>query len=306
MDRVSRQAILGLDFYLATKSHFAEVLARDNRFQDIAPRTFVFPQDFERWQAAVAAEPETIWISKPGSGARGEGIYLVTDPAAVEPKSNTVLQEYIANPHLIDGYKYTLRFFVAVTSLDPLQVWVFPDGLTKLTTQPFTTDRAFLDNRFVHLTNPAVLRGDTSADFAKQRMTHVEYRQRLREAGIDDAKLFKDIHEVIAKSLLAVCEPVLKVLKQGAENGIETNGQFMLIGYDILVDDQMRPWMIEANAGPSLEPEAGNDTATGRRERELKEEVAEGMLILAGVLPKRETRFEPLPTVVTKIKTPHA
>ncbi len=301
--KASSQTIVGMDYYLTLKHRFAKTLERaaaiakergHNAVFDISPRTFVFPDDFEKWHDAATNEPNTIWISKPGDGARGEGIYLVTDVDTVEPKQNLVLQEYIANPHLLGGYKYTLRVFVLVTSLDPLRAWVFPDGLTKMATQPFTADRASLGNLFIHLTNPGVLRGHKSADFAAQRITHTEYRKRVRKEGVDDARLFKDIHAVIAKSLLAVRELVLQMHQQSARQGIKTDGQYMLIGYDILVDATMRPWIIEANAGPSLETEAGDNTTSGERERRLKEQVAADTLRLAGILPACKTRFEPL------------
>lgn len=297
-----QRTIFGMDIYLSLKHQFARILARAANIAqtrghgplfDIAPRTFVFPDDFEKWRAAAVAEPDTIWISKPGGGARGEGIFLVTDIDAVNPTRDLVLQEYIKNPHLLDGHKYTLRVFVAVTSVDPLRAWVFPDGLCKLTTQPFSADRASLGNLFIHLTNPGVLRGDKSADFTKQRITHTDYRERLRNEGQDDVRLFADIHALIAKSLLAVREAVLHCLHQRASRGFDADGNFMLLGYDILVDANLRPWIIEANAGPSLETEAG-DTDSGRRERQLKEQVATDMLRLGGVLPIAPTQFEPL------------
>jgi len=133
---------------------------------DFAPRSFVFPEDFQAWRVRAEDEPDVIWISKVGVSARGEGVNMVTDLDAVRPVTDLVLQEYVAAPHLIDGHKYTLRVYVAITSLDPLRVWVYPDGLTKLTTRPFTLDRASLGDRFVHLTNPSVLRADTGVDLA--------------------------------------------------------------------------------------------------------------------------------------------
>jgi hypothetical protein len=257
---------------------------------DIAPTTFVFPHEFDAWRAAAIAKPDTIWISKPGAGTRGTDIYLIDNIDTVKPEQNRVLQEYIARPHLLGGYKYTLRVFVAVTSLDPLRVWIYPDGLTKLATQPYTADHASLKNRFIHLTNPDVLRADTSADFAAQRFTHTEYRRRLRSEGIDDVRLFQDINTVIAKSLLAVREVVLyyhELHKFNAE------GYFMLLGYDILIDEAMRPWLIEVNAGPSLETEAGN-TASGKAERQLKLALATDTFRLAGKLDGKKVRYEAL------------
>jgi hypothetical protein len=298
----SRQTILGLDFYLTPKNRFAQTLMRAeslalergyNNLFNISPPTFVLPDDFTKWHATAATEPDTIWISKPSDGARGEGIYLVSDIDRVEPQQGVILQQYIANPHLLDGYKYTLRFFVAVTSLDPMRAWVFPDGLTKLATQQFTTNRDSLSNRFVHLTNPDVLAQDKSTDFAQQRMTHTGLRERLQREGHDDKALFQEIHTLIAKSLLAVREPVLQLQNQNPHVKDEIKEQFMLLGYDILIDADMRPWIIEVNAGPSLKTEAG-DTATGMKEQQIKEQVATETLILAGKLPKAKVQFKPL------------
>lgn len=76
---VSRQIILGLDFYLTPKNRFAKTLERaedlalkrgHEHLFDISPRTFVLPGDFEKWRATASAESDTIWISKPGDGAR--------------------------------------------------------------------------------------------------------------------------------------------------------------------------------------------------------------------------------------------
>lgn len=291
--------IPGIDLFLTRKFQLATALRRAKDVSakrghtglfDIAPRTFVFPQEYNAWCAAAAAEPETIWISKPGAGTRGADMYLVTDIGAVTPQQNRVLQEYIARPHLLDGYKYTMRVFVAVTSLDPLRVWVYPDGLTKLTTQPYSADRASFGNRFMHLTNPDILRADTSANFAAQRFTHTEYRRQLRHLNIDDKRLFRDIHTVIATSLLAVREVVLYYHERQAFNA---DGRFMLLGYDILIDEALRPWLLEANAGPSLETEAGN-TDSGKAEQQLKLAMATDTLRLAGILPQADVRYEPL------------
>jgi hypothetical protein len=260
---------------------------------DIAPRSFVFPGEFESWRAAAAARPDTIWISKTGIGARGEGVSMVTNVDAVTPEPDLVLQQYVANPHLLDGFKYTLRVFVAVTSIDPLplRAWVFPDGLTKLTTRPFTTDRASLGDRFVHLTNSAVLRKDVGAELARQRMTHAAYRERLRQDGHDDVRLFCEIRTLVAKTLLAAREPIVI---RNANEGYCLTGQFMLLGFDVLVDRDLRPWVIEVNSGPSLKTEASATSDFGRRERAIKERVASDLLTLAGVLPEGPVEFEPL------------
>ena len=40
------------------------------------------------------------------------------------------MSQYIANPHLIKGYKYDIRFYVLVTGVDPLKVGCILPGLS--------------------------------------------------------------------------------------------------------------------------------------------------------------------------------
>jgi hypothetical protein len=45
------------------------------------------------------------------------------------PRSNAVLlvQRYIGEPYLINNKKFDLRIYVAVTSFDPLRIYIFQE-----------------------------------------------------------------------------------------------------------------------------------------------------------------------------------
>lgn len=43
--------------------------------------------------------------------------------------------DYISNPHLIHNYKYDLRVYVLITSIDPLRVYMYKDGLVRFATE---------------------------------------------------------------------------------------------------------------------------------------------------------------------------
>ena len=80
---------------------------------------------------AHAGRPGTLWIAKPGAGARGVGIAVFDDNDAMrtwlsqQQSGSFVVQKYIERPLLLFGRKFDIRLFVLVTSLQPLVVFLF-------------------------------------------------------------------------------------------------------------------------------------------------------------------------------------
>jgi tubulin polyglutamylase TTLL5 len=66
---------------------------------------------------------------------------------------------------------------------------------------------------------------------------------------IDDQALFKKIENIIIKTLISA-EPILN-------NAFEMfvphrNNCFELLGFDVLIDSHLNPWLLEVNLSPSL------------------------------------------------------
>jgi len=74
----------------------------------------------------------------------------------VKKRSGYVVSKYLAKPHLLRGFKYDLRLYVVVTSFEPLKIYLFQEGLVRLATVPYSTDKKTLKQRFMHLTNFSV------------------------------------------------------------------------------------------------------------------------------------------------------
>jgi len=60
---------------------------------------------------------------------------------------------------LINGHKFDLRIYVAITSVNPLRIYVYDEGLVRFATEKYdTTD---LKNVFSHLTNYSINKNNT-------------------------------------------------------------------------------------------------------------------------------------------------
>jgi hypothetical protein len=56
---------------------------------------------------------------------------------------------------LINGHKFDLRVYVLVTSLEPLKIYVFKEGLARFATHEYKNNSEKQD-RFMHLTNYSI------------------------------------------------------------------------------------------------------------------------------------------------------
>lgn len=183
-----------------------------------------------------------------------------------------VIQRYISKPLLLNGYKFDLRLYVLVTSFQPtLEAFLYTEGFARLCTAPFQLQG--LNNTLAHVSNSSIqtrratrgrgpplpdhhpLRTAPSADVGGSKLRLSYLWQHLREDyGIDTAAVWNEIVAVVLKSLVCV-EDVIP----------SQPGAFELFGFDVLLDAELRPWLLEVNASPSL----ARDHALDREVKEV-------------------------------------
>jgi tubulin polyglutamylase TTLL1 len=155
-----------------------------------------------------------------------------------------VISRYIENPLLIGGKKFDLRIYVLVTSYRPLTVYVHRDGFARFCNVKYSSDLADLDNPFVHLTNVAIQKTGEEYNSSHGGKWSVKNLRLFLQgmAGTQGAnKCFEDIEDVIVHSLKSVQNVI-----------INDRHCFECYGYDIILDDTLKPWLVEVNASPSL------------------------------------------------------
>ncbi|KAL9647289.1 hypothetical protein ABK040_011656 [Willaertia magna] len=222
---------------------------------DYVPLTYTLPGDYSLFVEEYKRNPSVLWIMKPSSKAQGKGIFIITKLSQVKKwakdkypylpvKENFVVSKYISSPFLVGGKKFDLRMYVLVTSYKPLKAYVYTEGFARFCTEKYSNDVEDLDNMFIHLTNVAIQQhGEEYNDKHGGKWTIKNLRLYVESTyGKEKAdKLFDDMYYIFRQSLIA-CKNVI----------INDRHCFELYGYDLLIDSDLKPWLIEVNASPSL------------------------------------------------------
>ena len=224
---------------------------------DFLPRTYMLPHEYNEYYADYVKDKSALWIVKPNASSRGRGIFLVNHLSQVPMDEACLISRYVSNPLLIDGFKFDMRIYVAVTCFDPLRIYMFHEGLTRFSTEKYNKSSRFVNNRFMHLTNYSINKKNehfvqnesADQDNYGNKWSLSALRNYLRKCGVDVDSLWRHIKDICIKTLLSIESFVNSACKMFVPS--RTNC-FELYGFDIMVDDNLHPWLLEVNLSPSL------------------------------------------------------
>ncbi|XP_059144422.1 probable tubulin polyglutamylase TTLL9 isoform X1 [Physella acuta] len=239
---------------------------------DFFPATFELPSEYHIFVDEFRRNPGSIWIMKPIAKSQGKGIFLfkrlkdITDwkrgveyqpqlqqVDGTQPIETYVVQHYIENPYLIGGRKFDIRVYVLVTSYNPLKVYLYRSGFARFANNRYSLDT--IDDNYIHLTNVAIQK--TAPDYDPEKGCKWSTQQlrmylTAKHGQQNVNTLFQQMTNIFILSLQS-CQRVI----------INDKHCFELYGYDILIDSNLKPWLIEINASPSL-------TASNQEDYDLK------------------------------------
>jgi hypothetical protein len=245
---------------LTEKARLADLLTRSRdvdpggRF----PETFDLPRQREGLLAYAASAPAgTLLIAKPVRGSGGQGISVTNDVASVADRHDVVVQRYLDRPYLIDGRKGHLRIYALITSLDPLRAYVYDDGIVRFAPEPYDPRPERLSDISMHVTNTALHHGhpglvisenpdeeDVGAIWSLSAVL-----QRMGAEGHEPAKVLGEIRDLVGWFLRHVEREGL-FARQAARAPARAFGP-KLLGFDILLDADAHPWLIEIQTSPA-------------------------------------------------------
>ncbi|XP_064325248.1 tubulin polyglutamylase TTLL11 isoform X4 [Phalacrocorax carbo] len=232
-----------------------------------------------RWrEVRMMKDSDPSWkptfIVKPDGGCQGDGIYLIKDPSDIRLTGSVqsrlaVVQEYICKPLLVDKLKFDIRLYVLLKSLEPLEIYIAKDGLSRFCTEPYQEPTLKnLHQVFMHLTNYSLnihsgnfIHSDSVNTGSKRTFSSILCR--LSSRGADVKKLWSDIIALVIKTIIALT-PELKVYYQSdIPAGKPGPTCFQILGFDILLMKNLKPMLLEVNANPSMRIEHEQELSPG-------------------------------------------
>lgn len=196
---------------------------------------------------------ENIWLVKPENWNQGRGIQIFKNLKDIQqflfsqPTSTGtwVLQKYIEKPFLYKQRKFDVRQWALVTN--SFEIYIYKPGYLRTSSNDYNLKSK--DN-YVHLTNQCLQNKSDQYQMFEEgnTLSFAEFQQYLdetdKERKIDIQKHFIErIQDIMIDTFLSA---------RRAMNPSGRQGTFELFGFDFLIDEDYRVWLIEVNSNPYL------------------------------------------------------
>lgn len=240
------------DFHARMK----ELGERMNHWPEFYPETYFLPTDADDFEKVKGSDCK--WIFKPAAAARGNGIMIMRIDEETELKRG-VYQKYIDIPLLITRRKFDIRLYTLVTSINPLRIYMHQNGMARFATMEYNNSGS-LDDLSMHLTNYSVNKESDSFIMAagKEIVDNSKWSiqflmEFMEKQGIDTKLLMSNLEKVAITALIA---GICKIRETHFQNVRHRHSSYELYGIDILLDENLNPYIMEVNISPSM----ANDT----------------------------------------------
>ncbi|XP_023377683.1 tubulin--tyrosine ligase [Pteropus vampyrus] len=181
----------------------------------------------------------------------GEGILISSEAAELldfidQQGQVHVIQKYLERPLLLEpGHrKFDIRSWVLVDHL--YNIYLYREGVLRTASEPYHVDN--FQDKTCHLTNHCIQK-EYSKNYGKyeegNEMFFAEFSQYLTSA----------LNTSLESSVLLQIKQIIRSCLTSVEPAISTRHlpyhSFQLFGFDFMVDEQLKVWLIEVNGAPA-------------------------------------------------------
>lgn len=237
------------------------------------PLTWMLPSEYSELRLYFESKPKgksRTFIVKPEALSQGKGIYLTRRIEDIPLGEHCVVQRYLHKPYLLDGLKFDFRIYVLLASVDPMRVYLYKEGLARFATEPYVQPTAEnMEDVCMHLTNYAINKDNPKFIFNKsekdmsvghKRSLTAVYDQLARH-GVDVVELKQTIKDILIKTFMSGLPALRHQYRSCQIENYASNMCFQILGFDIMLDEKARPFLLEVNHTPSFVTDTPLDEA---------------------------------------------
>ncbi|XP_078095858.1 protein polyglycylase TTLL10-like [Mustelus asterias] len=239
------------------------------KLEEFYPETYRMDFKSERHAFYQAFQEGQIWISKPAESSQGRGIFLLRtldDMMAFCEKLecveenpyfrmcssnsplNRIVQRYVVKPLLLEGRKFDVRCYFLIACTSPF-VTFFRHGYAKLTCNEYNPNSDdltnHLTNQFIQKKNPLYSEMKEETIWSMERLNDYINEKYMEAMDLPRDWVFtvftKRVQQIMTQCFIAIKARLVSKL-----------GYFDLLGFDIVIDQNFKVWLLEINANPSL------------------------------------------------------
>ena len=155
-----------------------------------------------------------------------------------------------------------------ILGYDPLRIFIYNEGLGRFATEKYKrAKKKNMNDVHMHLTNYAINKSSSKFIYNKSAKDMAKGHKRslsaiyghLKKMGVNVDELKRKIDEVIVKTLI-VGQPTIAHTYGLAQADNQANDIcFQILGFDILVDEKLEPFLLEVNHTPSFQTDTPLD-----------------------------------------------
>lgn len=250
--------------------HLNKMKKRFPEFYDFYPETYCLPSDRNLLVEEFKNFSRKNFIVKPEASSEGKGIYLARKLEDLPLAENFVVQKYV-DPLIIDGFKFDMRIYVLVTSVVPLTIYMYKEGLSRLATEPYEkpTDQNISDV-YKHLTNYSINKLSNKFEYSKDpenattghKRSLASVRKYLDDNFQNSKEVFDGIKKLVIKTMCTI-QPVMHHIYTSSQPEDVTGSMcFEILGFDVILQKDCKPLLLEVNLGPSFNSDTPFDFKT--------------------------------------------